>query len=252
MSDALIRAENITITKGHHKVLDDVSIEVKLGEIVTLIGPNGAGKSTLVRALLGLGAPDSGTVRQSDTLTVGYVPQKVALDKAMPLSVDRLLRVNTLVSAEERRAALSDVGLSGLDARSVHALSGGELQRALLARALIRRPNLLVLDEPTQNVDVGGAADLYQLVSHIRSTTGCGVLVVSHDLHVVMAETDHVYCLHHHMCCSGKPEAIRTDPAFKELFGPAAHEALALYTHSHDHHHDPSGHVVDTPEPGHG
>ena len=244
MTDALIRAENIFVTKAGRHVLEDISMVVRQGEIVTLIGPNGSGKSTLVKTVLGLEQPDQGNVQRAEALITGYVPQHVSLDRALPLTVERLMKVNTGASLSDINTALDEVGMTGLHRRSVHDLSGGERQRVLLARALLRKSNLLVLDEPTQNVDVAGAAELYCLIADIRDRTGCGVLLVSHDLHVVMAATDQVYCLHHHICCSGKPEAVRTDPAFADLFGPAAGEVLALYAHSHDHTHDSTGQVV--------
>jgi zinc transport system ATP-binding protein len=216
--------------------LHDVSLAVLPGEIVTVIGPNGAGKTTLLRVVLGLQRPDAGRVHRRSGLRVGYVPQRFAIDESLPLTVRRFL---ALVPAAEPQiaAALGEVGAAHTLALPVQTLSGGELQRVLLARALLRRPELLVLDEPAQGVDITGQAELFALIRRIRDSTGCGVLLVSHDLHLVMAATDRVICLNHHVCCSGHPEAVSRDPAYRALFG-AAIDGFALYAHRHDHHHD--------------
>lgn len=219
-------------------VLTDVSLVIEAGEIVTLIGPNGAGKSTLIRIALGLTKPDGGRVTRSAGLTIGYMPQKVHVDALMPLTAERFLRLRPGVKAADAAAALGRVGLEGLGATPVQGLSGGEFQRLILARALLGRPRLLVLDEPVQGVDVGGQTALYRLISEVRRDLGCAVLMVSHDLHLVMSATDRVICLNTHICCSGAPQAVRADPAFRSLFGAGA-DALALYAHdsAHDHEH---------------
>lgn len=210
---------------------------------MSLIGPNGAGKTTLVRILLGLLEPDGGTISRMNGLRIGYMPQRVGLDKTMPLSVLRFLQLAK--SADEGAIAelLSLLRIEHLSEQQLIAVSGGELQRVLLARALLNDPQLLILDEPAQGVDVAGQAELYQLIGDIRTERGCGVLMISHDLHLVMSATDEVICLNHHVCCHGKPEQVSSDPAFLELFGASASDGLAVYTHHHNHEHDLSGNI---------
>ncbi len=218
-------------------ILSDVHLRISSGEIVTLIGPNGAGKTTLLRIVLGLLSCDSGHLYQRAGLRIGYMPQRLQVDQTFPLSVQRFLGLGARVTTHEARGALEEVGGARLLDSPVHALSGGELQRVLLARALLRRPDLLVLDEPVQGVDVHGQAELYELITRIRDLRGCGVLMVSHDLHLVMASTDRVVCLNHHICCTGAPEVVTLAPEFVELFGPVVGHNLAIYTHNLAHRH---------------
>ncbi len=235
----LIEAEGIAKKLGDREVLIDASLAVHAGEVVTLIGPNGAGKSTLIRILLGLLKPDRGRVDRRPGLTIGYLPQRFEVDAALPVNVERFLAL-TGTGAEGIGEALGEVGLEDSAHKQLHALSGGELRRVLLARALVRKPDLLVLDEPLQGVDVAGQADLYRRIGKARRASGAGVVLVSHDLHLVMAESDRVICLNHHVCCAGRPEAVSRDPQYLALFGPT----VAVYTHSHDHRHDHSGEVI--------
>ncbi|MCP9340231.1 zinc ABC transporter ATP-binding protein ZnuC [Stutzerimonas xanthomarina] len=243
MSEALIRLENIHVRFARQAVLEGAELRVHRGEIVTLIGPNGAGKTTLVRAVLGLLKPDSGTVWRKPKLRVGYMPQKLHVDPTLPLSVLRFLRLVPGVDRAAALAALNEVGAEHVIDSPLQSVSGGEMQRVLLARALLRQPELLVLDEPVQGVDVAGQAELYRLIGRLRERYGCGVLMVSHDLHLVMSATDQVVCLNRHVCCSGHPEQVSADPAFVELFGQDA-RSLAVYHHQHDHSHDLHGSVV--------
>jgi zinc transport system ATP-binding protein len=235
----LIEAVGISKSIGGRDILTDASIAVHAGEVVTLIGPNGAGKSTLVRIVLGLMRADRGRITRRPGLTIGYLPQRFRIDPALPITADRFL---SLGGADEARIheVLEELGIGDSAEKQVHDLSGGEFQRLLLARALARRPDLLVLDEPLQGVDVAGQADLYRRIGDMRANLGAGVLLVSHDLHLVMAETDRVICLNHHVCCAGQPEAVSRDPEFLSLFGAA----VAVYTHEHDHRHDHGGEVV--------
>ncbi|WP_252272201.1 zinc ABC transporter ATP-binding protein ZnuC [Pseudomonas subflava] len=246
MSDALIQLDGVGVAFAGQPVLQQVQLTVRPGEIVTLIGPNGAGKTTLVRAVLGLLKPDSGTVRRKTRLRIGYMPQKLHVDPTLPLSVLRFLRLVPGVDRAAARAALEEVGAGQVLDSPLQSVSGGELQRVLLARALLRQPELLVLDEPVQGVDVAGQAELYRLITQLRDRHGCGVLMVSHDLHLVMSTTDQVVCLNRHVCCSGHPEQVSNDPAFVELFGQDA-KSLAIYHHHHDHSHDLHGAVVESP-----
>lgn len=234
----LLELVKIRKTFADRVVLDAVDLTVAPGEIVTLIGPNGAGKSTLARLALGLVKPDGGTIRRRPGLRIGYMPQKVQVDRLMPLSAERFLHLRPGAERAAVRQCLARVGLSGHGDTPVQGLSGGEFQRLMLARALLGRPELLVLDEPVQGVDVGGQAALYRLIGDVRRETGCAILMVSHDLHLVMSSTDRVICLNRHVCCAGEPMAVRQDPAYRALFGTDA-DVLALYTHNpgHDHRH---------------
>lgn len=242
MSDALIRLKDVSVTRAGQSVLEHVQLSVSAGEIVTLIGPNGAGKTTLVRAVLGLLKPDAGDVWRKPRLRVGYMPQKLQVDATLPLSVLRFLRLVPGVDRQTALAALGEVGAEKVIDSPLQGISGGEMQRVLLARALLRQPELLVLDEPVQGVDVAGQAELYALITQLRNRHQCGVLMVSHDLHLVMSTTDQVVCLNRHVCCSGHPEQVSNDPAFVELFGQNA-PSLAIYHHHHDHAHGLHGEV---------
>lgn len=241
---ALVDGRGLRLSLGGHDILQGIDVSVRAGEIVTLIGPNGAGKSMLARALLGLVALDAGTVTRKPGLTVGYLPQRFAVDAVLPLTVRRLMSLTRPAALPQITAALEEVGAAHLLARQVHDLSGGELQRVLLARALLGDPDLLVLDEPIQGVDVTGQTELYGLIARLRDRHGCGILLISHDLHLVMAATDRVLCINHHLCCEGKPEAVSRDPAYLALFGAQGSQNLAVYTHAHDHSHDLAGGVV--------
>ncbi|WP_319637371.1 metal ABC transporter ATP-binding protein [Pacificispira spongiicola] len=242
-SPPLIRAEGIGARGGGRWLIRNVDLTVGRGEIVTLIGPNGSGKSTTVKSVLGVLTPDEGSVIRAPGLRVGYVPQKLAIDWTLPLTVDRLMSLTGPVSAKDRAAALDRTGIPHLAKAEVAQLSGGEFQRALLARAIARKPDLLVLDEPVQGVDVAGEVALYALIDQIRHETGCGILLISHDLHVVMAATDRVLCLNTHICCQGSPQSVAEDPAYRALFGDRAAASIAVYTHHHDHTHLPDGRV---------
>ena len=242
--DALLALQGVGVDFGEEVILHAVSLNVAPGEIVTLIGPNGAGKTSLVRVALGLLEPRRGTVRRRQGLRVGYVPQRLQVDATLPLSVRRFLRLGRRVRGPQVEEALRDVGADYLARAGMQDLSGGELRRVALARALLQRPDLLVLDEPTAGVDVAGQADVYALIDDIRKRHGCGVLLVSHDLHLVMAATDRVVCLNHHICCEGKPEDVRNHPGYLTLFSGQAVPGLALYNHHHDHDHDLHGNVT--------
>lgn len=244
MSDILLSLTDVGFRRHGNAILDNVSLQVHRGEIVTLIGPNGAGKTSLVRVVLGLLKPDSGQVQREPRLRVGYMPQKLQIDATLPLNVLRFLLLAPGVKRAAAMQALAEVGAEHLAQRPLQQVSGGEQQRILLARALLRQPDLLVLDEPVQGVDVNGQIELYELITRLRDRYGCGVLMVSHDLHLVMATTNTVVCLNRHVCCSGRPEQVSTDPAFVALFGEQA-SALAVYNHQHGHSHDMHGAIVD-------
>ncbi|HZT48258.1 MAG TPA: metal ABC transporter ATP-binding protein [Hyphomicrobiaceae bacterium] len=248
-ADALVSARGLWLARAGRAVLQGVDIDLSAGEIVTVIGPNGAGKTTLVRVLLGLEAPDRGETRRRPGLVIGYVPQRFELDSAVPLTVARFVGLGLRrAGGEAILEALAEVGAGKLGDRQLAELSGGELQRVLLARALVRSPGLLVLDEPVRGVDYAGEAELYTLISRLRSERGFGVLLVSHDLHVVMAQSDRVVCLNRHVCCSGVPESVAQHPEYVRLFGAQAARAFGLYQHHHDHRHDLAGEPHPPPE----
>jgi zinc transport system ATP-binding protein len=238
VASPLIRAEHITVGHGSAAVLSDVSLSIHPGEIVTILGPNGSGKSTLLRALLGILPLSSGRVARTAGLRLGYVPQRLAIDRAMPITVRRFLSLPKRTSDDAAHAALARVGMTGLGGVQMAALSGGQFQRVMLARALLAAPQLLVLDEPTQGLDQPGEAAFYRLIADLRADTGAAVLMVSHDLHVVMAASDRVICLNGHICCEGAPRVVATAPEYRALFGLGTMGALALYQHQHDHSHD--------------
>ena len=246
----LIEAEGLSYRAGGRALIDEVDLVLAAGEIVTVIGPNGAGKTTLLKLLLGLLGPSAGRVRRREGLRIGYLPQRLAIDSVLPLTVARLMTLTVRRRRPEIEAALAEAGVAPLLDAAVQSLSGGELQRVMLARALLLEPDLLVLDEPVQGVDFAGEAALYGLIGELRNRRGCGVVMVSHDLHVVMAATDRVVCLNHHVCCAGSARVVARDPEYARLFGPRAAEALAVYSHHHDHAHGAAGEIVplDRPE----
>ncbi|PHS78175.1 MAG: zinc ABC transporter ATP-binding protein ZnuC [Rhodospirillaceae bacterium] len=242
--DILLEARDIQVSFAGHTVLSGVSVSVRAGEIVTLIGPNGAGKTSLVKAMLGLLVPQSGTVTRKPGLSIGYMPQRLQIDASLPMTVRRFLQLGTQPGQGKTLKALKEVRADHIANSPMQSISGGEMQRVMLARALLREPDLLVLDEPVQGVDITGQSELYKLINAIRKDRNIGVLMVSHDLHVVMAQTDHVVCLNQHVCCAGHPQAVSQHPEFVALFGEDIASTLAVYAHQHDHHHDLDGHVV--------
>jgi zinc transport system ATP-binding protein len=247
--DVLLAARGLTLARDGRTILDNIDIDIGAGEIVTLIGPNGAGKTTLVRLLLGLMQPDRGEIRRQPELRIGYAPQRFDLAPSIPMTVERFLEPGARSKIDRVGAALAEVGASRVRQTQLTRLSGGELQRVVLARALLRNPQLLVLDEPVRGVDYAGEAELYTLISRLRAERGLGVLLVSHDLHVVMAQSDRVICVNRHVCCSGVPEAVARSPEYVRLFGPEAARALGLYSHHHDHTHDLAGAPRPAAEP---
>lgn len=241
----LLAAKSINKNFAEKKILENISLTIEEGQIVTLIGPNGAGKTTLVRIALGLLKPDSGSIYHRPKLRIGYMPQRVHVEPTLPLTVNRFLQLANRQDKAFLSSTLEDLKIGHLESQQLTAISGGELQRVLLARALLRKPELLILDEPAQGVDLAGQAELYQLISEISDKQGCGVLMISHDLHLVMSSTDEVICLNHHICCHGKPEHVTNDPAYLNLFGANASQNLAVYTHHHDHDHGIGGGVKE-------
>ena len=237
MAETLISVQDLTLHYGERMILNQVALGIHAGEIVTLIGPNGAGKTSLVRIMLGLQPPSHGQVWRREGLRIGYVPQRLHVEQIMPLTVKRFLTLGDPFSRQALLEVLQQVGADALLEAQLHTLSGGETQRVLLARALLRQPQLLVLDEPTQGVDVNSQGELYDLIAHLRDQRGCGVLMVSHDLHLVMARSNRVFCLDQQICCSGKPEQTALLPGYQTILG----DKLGLAPYSHQHHQHKPG-----------
>lgn len=240
MTEPVVTLTNAGLRYGDKRVLQDLNFFMNPGNIVTVIGPNGAGKTSLIKLLLGIESPTEGQVECRPATRIGYVPQNMMLQPTLPMTVARFLKLADSTRTGSARA-LEQTGVTHLRDVSVHHLSGGEFQRVLMARAILRNPDLLVLDEPAQGLDVQGQTVLYQLIRDIRDELNCAVLTVSHDLHLVMASTDTVLCLNGHICCRGHPEQISQDPAFVNLFGEGLARTLAVYQHHHDHSHDLHG-----------
>jgi zinc transport system ATP-binding protein len=233
----LITASNITVNRGETKILDNVSLTIGESEFITILGPNGGGKSMLLKCLMGFYIPDNGNIKRKRHLRIGYVPQQFTSEQTMPISVGQFLRLRKKVSAEELETISAETNIEALVNKPLNILSGGELQRILVARALIGAPDLLILDEPAQNLDISGQLAFYKLLSEIYEKRSFSILMVSHDLHMVMATTKKVICLFHHVCCSGEPQVVTKDPEFITLFGNDMAEMMAVYQHGHNHSH---------------
>ena len=238
MSDALITLNNISLSHNGKNVLDDVSFKLHEGEFITLIGPNGAGKSSLIKVLLGVIKQDSGDITYTDNIRLGYTPQTFSANPFIQISVKDFLTLNQKLDSEFMLKTFELTGIKDLLKSPLKNLSGGELQKVLLTRALLNKPNVLILDEPAQNLDVDGQMQLYKLIQDIHQQQNCAVLMVSHDLHRVMKESTQVLCLYHHICCEGLPESILKDEKFNDLFADQINDLMATYEHHHNHHHE--------------
>jgi zinc transport system ATP-binding protein len=234
---SLIQVDGLSIRYGAKTALSDVSLRIEPNEIVTIVGPNGSGKTSLLRAMIGAVKPLSGRIIQACNLKIGYVPQKLHIDDALPITVSRFLKLPGGVRGADVDYALTQAGVPELEKEQLSKLSGGQFQRVLLARALIGKPDLLLLDEATQGLDQRGSALFYQQIETVRQATGCAVLMISHELHVVMSASDRVICLNGHVCCEGAPALVASAPEYRALFGTGTGGALALYRHEHDHDH---------------
>ncbi len=234
----LVEIDNLDIRLGGNTVLHDVEMRVEAGEIITIVGPNGSGKTTLLKAIIGALKPSAGWVKKSSGLRIGYVPQRLHIDETLPITVRRFLSLPRSVSDSVAQDALTTAGVKDLGRQQMTGLSGGQFQRVLLARALLGRPQLLLLDEATQSLDQPGSAAFYRQIETVRQHLDCAVLMVSHELHVVMAASDRVICLNGHICCHGAPGQVATAPEYRALFGSGSQGALALYQHEHTHSHD--------------
>lgn len=241
MTEALIRAEHVSVTNHDEKVLVDVSLELKEGDFVSVVGPNGAGKTTLLKVLMGVLTPATGRCHRRENLRIGYMPQSIDRKSFIPLSVRRFIRLYRGEERDEFASVCEDTGITHLLHRGMSELSGGEMQRVLLARSLMDRPHLLVLDEPAQNLDVAGQLAFYRLLDERHRKQSMAVLMVTHDLHIVMASTRKVVCLYHHICCVGEPQTVAEDPEFISLFGENMAQMMSIYTHTHEHKHENQG-----------
>lgn len=249
----LIDVQGLSVRYGGQQVLDRVDMSIARGEIVTIVGPNGSGKSTLLRALIGAVPIAGGKLIRAAGLSIGYVPQKLAIDPTLPMTVARFMSLPRRQQAHDVAVALEQAGVPDLSTRQMTELSGGQFQRVMLARALLAKPDLLLLDEATQGLDQPGSAAFYRQIEEVRARLGCAVLMVSHELHVVMSASDRVICLNGHVCCQGTPEIVASAPEYRALFGTGTQGALALYRHDHNHSHDDGcdhdhshGHVSDS------
>ena len=241
----LVALDNAGVSRSSNWLVRGVTMSVSAGEIVTLIGPNGSGKSTTAKMALGVLDTTEGRAYRRENLRVSYVPQQLSIDWTLPLNVTRFMSLTKSVTTEEIERALISTDTLHLANSEVRTLSGGEFQRILLARAIVSSPQFLVLDEPVQGVDFNGEIQLYQLIEKIRNKLNCGILLISHDLHVVMSATDRVICLNGHVCCSGTPATVVSNPEFRTLFGERAAAGLTLYAHRHDHEHLPDGSIKE-------
>ena len=245
---SLVQVEGLSVRYGARTALSRVSLRVEPSEIVTIVGPNGSGKTSLLRAIIGAIKPFQGRVVQESNLKIGYVPQKLHIDETLPITVSRFLKLSGGVTAADIDYTLAQAGVPELEKAQLSQLSGGQFQRVLLARALIAKPDLLLLDEATQGLDQRGSASFYQQIETVRQNTGCAVLMISHELHVVMSASDRVICLNGHVCCEGTPAVVASAPEYRALFGTGTGGALALYRHEHDHGHDHADHCHDHTE----
>ena len=239
----LVELKNINVKFGQQTALQNINLTVYPNSIITIVGPNGGGKSTLLKVLLKLQQPTSGNVIYNKNIRIGYVPQKIYLDPNLPITVEKFLSLKKGIRPQDIRQAMALLSISHLIHNSMQKLSGGEMQRVLLARAILNKPSLLVLDEPTQGVDIAGQAELYQLIHKTRENLNCAILMVSHDLHIVMADTNEVLCINQHICCAGTPETVSNDPTFIHFFGDQFSKNIAVYTHHHNHRHDMHGNI---------
>ncbi|WP_314721622.1 zinc ABC transporter ATP-binding protein ZnuC [Haemophilus pittmaniae] len=239
----LIELKQINVIFAEKTALRDINLKIYPNSIITIVGPNGGGKSTLLKTLLKLQKPSSGEVLYHDKVRIGYVPQKIHLDHSLPLTVSRFLRLSKDVNKRDIEATLTQLSIHHLAEQNMQKLSGGEMQRVLLARAILNKPNLLVLDEPTQGVDINGQAELYQLIHQTQQVLNCAVVMVSHDLHIVMADSKEVLCINQHICCAGTPETLSNDPTFMRLWGNQIAQNVGFYSHHHNHHHNMHGDV---------
>jgi len=236
--NALISANNISVIKNQKSILRDIDIEINKNDFITIIGPNGAGKSMLLKCLMGFYKPDKGDIRKKKNLKIGYMAQNINIKNNMPINVQRFVTVYKKFDEYSLKKVILETQIDKIINKQMSVLSGGEMQRVLLARSLLNNPDLLILDEPAQNLDISGQINFYKLLQSIYKKRNLSILMVSHDLHLVMVSTKKVLCLYNHICCSGEPHQIAKDPEFISMFGKDMANMMSVYQHSHNHNHD--------------
>ena len=239
MTPNLISLKNLSLKENYNNkcILDDISFNISEQDFITIIGPNGAGKTSLLKIILGIKKQTKGVLKKSDNLKIGYLPQKINLENIIPINVEYFLNLNQSLTSDILEKNVNLTNIAHLLNHKLYELSGGELQKILLCKALLNQPNLLILDEPDQNLDISGQIEFYELINKIYQTNKTAILMVSHNLHMVMSSSKQVICLYHHICCKGKPEKIVNDPEFISLFGKNMNKILSIYNHSHNHKH---------------
>tara|TARA_B100002051_G_scaffold71931_1_gene68200 strand:- start:2796 stop:3536 length:741 start_codon:yes stop_codon:yes gene_type:complete len=238
----LVKLNNSGVLREKKWLVKGISLEIYREQIVTLIGPNGSGKTTTAKIILKIIEPNEGKV-ELNTKKIAYVPQKINIDWAIPLRVIDFMNITSKLNVSSIMDNLKLTGVDHLLYKDLINLSGGEFQRVMIARAIAKRPELLILDEPVQGIDFNGEIKLYNLIKNISNNLKCGILLISHDIHFVMSSTDHVLCLNGHVCCSGTPQDVAKNPSYIELFGEQAASSIALYKHNHDHTHNQDGSI---------
>jgi zinc transport system ATP-binding protein len=240
LTNALISAKNVSVLKNQKSILENIDIQINKKDFITIIGPNGAGKTMLLKCLMGFYKPTSGMIERKEKLKIGYMPQSINVINTMPMTVKGFITVKKKYDDVSLHKVITEVNLGEIVNKQLSVLSGGEMQRVLLARSLLNNPDLLILDEPAQNLDISGQLNFYKLIQEIYSKRNISILMVSHDLHLVMVSTKKVLCLYKHICCSGAPQQIAKDPEFLAMFGKDMANMMSIYQHSHDHDHDHS------------
>ena len=238
ITNALISAKNVSVLKHQKSILDNIDIQINKNDFITIIGPNGAGKTMLLKCLMGFYKPTSGRIERKEKLKIGYMPQSISIINTMPITVKDFITVRKEYDDISLNKVITEVSIGEIVNKQLSVLSGGEMQRVLLARSLLNNPDLLILDEPAQNLDISGQLNFYKLIQEIYSKRNISILMVSHDLHLVMVSTKKVLCLYKHICCSGAPQQIAKDPEFLSMFGKDMANMMSIYQHSHDHNHD--------------
>ena len=238
LTNALISAKNVSVLKNQKSILENIDIQINKKDFITIIGPNGAGKTMLLKCLMGFYKPTSGMIERKEKLKIGYMPQSINVINTMPMTVKGFITVKKKYDDISLHKVITEVNLGEIVNKQLSVLSGGEMQRVLLARSLLNNPDLLILDEPAQNLDISGQLNFYKLIQEIYSKRDISILMISHDLHLVMVSTKKVLCLYKHICCSGAPQQIAKDPEFLSMFGKDMANMMSIYQHSHDHDHD--------------
>ena len=238
LTNALISAKNVSVLKNQKSILENIDIQINKKDFITIIGPNGAGKTMLLKCLMGFYKPTSGMIERKEKLKIGYMPQSINVINTMPMTVKGFITVKKKYDDVSLHKVITEVNLGEIVNKQLSVLSGGEMQRVLLARSLLNNPDLLILDEPAQNLDISGQLNFYKLIQEIYSKRDISILMISHDLHLVMVSTKKVLCLYKHICCSGAPQQIAKDPEFLSMFGKDMANMMSIYQHSHDHNHD--------------